>query len=101
MFQQCVEFGREFAIERYSFAGVWVGEGEALGVEEKAVELIDGAFDLDVSDGVVAAFVVGGVADDGVIDRCEVDADLVCAAGPDVDIEKSEFLEPFSYLPDR
>ena len=55
----------------------------------------------DVGDGFVAAFVVGFVADDGVIDRCEVDADLVRAAGLDLDVEQREFFEPLSHLPQR
>ena len=94
-----MEFGREFAIEIDAFAGLWVREGESLGVEEEAVEFFDGAFDLGVGDGIVAAFVVGGVADDWVIDRREVDADLVRAAGLDIDIEEREFLEPLTHLP--
>ena len=76
-----------------------MGEGEALGVEEEAVHAVDGAFYLRVVDGVVAAFVVRGVADDGVIDRGEVDADLVRAAGFDVDVEEREFIEPLPNFP--
>ena len=78
-----------------------MGEGEAFGVEEEAAELFDGAFDLGVGDSVVAAFIISGVADDGVIDRGEVDSDLVRPAGLDVDVEQCEFLEPLTHFPDR
>ena len=44
-------------------------EGEAFGVEEEAVEFVDLSLYIRVRDSVVAAFVVGGVADDRVIDR--------------------------------
>lgn len=46
-----------------------MGEDEAFSMEKETVEFLDGLLDLDVRDRVVAAFVVGGVADDGVIDR--------------------------------
>ena len=68
-------------------------------MEEKAVEGANGVFDIDVVDGVVAAFVVGGVADDGVIYRGEVDADLMRPAGLDGDLEQCEFLKPLPDLP--
>ena len=72
--------------------------GEALGVEEDAVHAFDRAFRVGVVDGVVAAFVVGGVADDGVIDRGEVDADLVRPAGLEPDVDQARGGERLDHL---
>ena len=49
------------------FAGFWVVERELFGVEEEAVEYADVVFYINVVDGVVAAFVVGSVADDRMV----------------------------------
>ena len=68
-------------------------------MEEKAVQAFDGAFYVKIVDRVVAAFVVGGVADYGVIYRREVDADLVGAAGFDLDFEQRKFFKPLTDTP--
>ncbi len=48
---------------------------------------------------VIAAFVINFIADDREIYRCKMDADLVRAAGFDLYVKQSEFLEPFSDFP--
>ena len=70
-------------------------------MKEKAAHYSDRVFYVDVSDGVVAAFVVGFVTDDRVIDRGKMYADLMCAAGFDLDLKKGEFIEPLADLPQR
>ena len=71
------------------------------GVQKEPVELLHGLADLRVCDSVVAAFVVGGVSDDRMIDRGEMDSDLMRAAGFDVDLEQRELLKTLSYFPKR
>lgn len=78
-----------------------MGERELFCVEEEAVELFDGASDVGVGDGVVAAFVVGGVANDRVIDRSEMNAYLMCPAGLDLYLKERAFFESLADLPHR
>lgn len=49
------------------FAGFWVIEAEFCRVQEESSQLLYGFFYLVICDGIVAAFVVNGIADDGVI----------------------------------
>ena len=76
-----------------------MGERQLFGMQEKPAEVFDGFFDLDVRNGIVAAFIVSCVADDGMIDRCEMNSDLVRSAGFDLDVEQCEFFETLSNLP--
>lgn len=69
-------------------------------MEKEASEVLDGLSDLVICDRIVAAFVVGRIADDGVVDRCEMHTDLMGAAGFDLNIKKGEFLVPLTDLPD-
>ncbi len=75
-------------------------EREFFSVEEKAAHYADRVFNVDVCNGVVAAFVVGFVADDRVVDRREMDADLVRTAGLYLDVDEGEFFETLADLPE-
>ena len=68
-------------------------------MQEESVKRVDGVSDDGIGDGVIAALVIYLVADDRVIDIGHVDADLMCAAGFDLDIEQREFVESFSNGP--
>jgi len=87
--------------EFQSFTQRGMLERELFGVKEKAVEFLDRLFYFLICDGVVAAFVVGPVADDRVIDRSEMDADLMCSSGLYFNIDEGELFEPLSNLPHR
>ena len=70
-----------------------------LSVEEKSPHGFDCVADVNVGDGVVAAFVVDLVTDDRIIDITHVDADLVRAAGFDLDIEQCKFAVSLPHFP--
>src|SRR4051794_15638605 len=74
-------------------------ERQAFGVEEKTAEIRYRIPDVDISDGIIAAFVVDRVADDGVINVCQMDADLMCAAGFDIQVKQAGSFEPLLYRP--
>ena len=78
-----------------------MGERQFFGVQKKPAKRIDGIADIGIGDGVVAALVVDLVADDRVIDIAHVDADLVRAAGFDLDVEQREFFKSLSHFPER
>src|SRR5688500_3239417 len=70
-------------------------------MQKKSVDRLDRSFYVVIGDGVIAAFVIGPVTDDRVIDRRKVHADLVSTASLDLDIEQSEFFETLAHLPQR
>ena len=68
--QSCSEVGSELAVELHHFAGGRVHERQLGGVQERTLELQLGT-----------ALAVDGITDQRMIDRAEVDADLVRATG--------------------
>ena len=70
-------------------------------MKEEAVECLDRSLCVGISDRVVAALIVRFIAHDRVIDRREMNSDLMRPTGLDVDIEKSKFLETLTHFPDR
>ena len=68
---------------------------------EKPTEALDRSFYIRIRDRVVTAFVVCRIADYRMIDRCEMNSDLMCATGLDIDIDEREFFKPLANFPDR
>ena len=84
-FEEALELGREGGFEVHGLAGLRVGEGEMRGVEEVAIERERCVRVCRVGDVVGRAVEV--VAYDGVAEGLQVDADLVGAAGLDLDLD--------------
>ena len=68
-------------------------------MEEKAVQALDGLPDRNIGDGFIAARIVGFVTDDWMIDVGQMHADLMRAAGFDLDLNERKFFKPLFYLP--
>jgi hypothetical protein len=80
-----VEFDWEGGVNVHGLVGLGMGEGEVGGVEEVAVEL---EIRCEAGDEVRGA--VEGVANDGMAEGLRVDADLMGAAGFDLDFDERE-----------
>lgn len=85
----------------HAFAGLWMIERKVCRVQEEPPEMLDGLSYLVVCDRIVAAFVIDAVADDRMIYRGKVYANLVRASGLDLNVEEREFLESLANLPER
>ena len=68
-------------------------------MEKKSPHGVYGVAHCDVRDRVVAALVIYLVADDGMINGREMNADLMRAAGFDLDIEQCEFFVSLANFP--
>ena len=81
------------------FAGFRMRERQFFGVQKKAVQILDRFSYFHVSDRVVAPFVINFVADDRMIQKGEMNADLMRSAGFDFDIEQREFFVSLANFP--
>ena len=76
-------------------------ECESFGVKELPAKFLDRLSDLYVAGRIISTFVVDRVTDDRVIYGRKMDADLMCPAGFNIDVEKRELLETLADLPER
>src|SRR5436190_20856516 len=74
---------------------------QSLRVKEKTAEVSDRFANVEIGYVLVAAFVVSWIADDRMIDIGKVEADLMRAAGFDLDIEDRKFCVSFLHFPKR
>ena len=100
-FQQFCQLFRHLTTNIYSLAGLGMGEYEMCRMQEEAAEVFDSLLNLHIRDRIVAAFVINRIADDWMIDRGEVYADLVGASCLDIDIEERKLFKSLADLPKR
>src|SRR5687768_10552115 len=76
-------------------------ERQFLGMKKESIHYSNGVLNVDVRDRVIAALVVGCIAHDRMIDGRKMYADLMRAAGLDLDVEQREFSKALAHLPLR